>query len=193
MESVGTPGTGAYCLVPCRSSVLAVSLAAVETIMEAARLIRLPLCPRPVTALCPYRGGFLPILGLADDHGARTVLCGLANDDGSLAYAGDAAVPPFLSSWLAGALSAFIADASPFARPIPLRSGLRWLRPKLVAIVEHDGEDPRSLGDARFRALRFDARVDECRAEEPLEMPSGPPSGSGERPRLVLLQSLPFS
>ncbi|MBA2372254.1 MAG: hypothetical protein H0V71_11500 [Chloroflexi bacterium] len=130
---------------------------------------------------------------VADDHGARTVLCGLTNDDGSLSYAGDAAVPPFLASWLAGALGAFVADASPFARPIPLRSGLRWLRPRLVAIVEHDGANPKALGDARFRALRFDARVGDCRAEEPLQMPSGPPSGSGERPRLVLLQSLPFS
>ncbi len=130
---------------------------------------------------------------IADEHGARVVLCGLANDDGSLTYVGDATVPPFLASWLAGALAAFTADTSAFAGPLPLRVGLRWLRPKLVAIVEHDGEDPRSLGDARFRALRFDARVDECRAEEPLEMPSGPPSDGGERPRLVLLQSLPFS
>ncbi len=130
---------------------------------------------------------------VADDRGARMVLCGLANDDGSLTHVGDAVVPPFLASWLANALSGFVADTSAFSGPIPMRSGLRWLRPKLVAIVEHDGEDQLELGDARFRALRFDARVDECRAEEPLEMPSGPPSGSGERPRLVLLQSLPFS
>lgn len=130
---------------------------------------------------------------VTDEHGARTVLCGLANDDGSLAYAGDAAVPPFLASWLAGALGGFSADASAFAGPVPMRGGLRWLRPRLVAIVEHDGDDPRSLRDARFRALRFDARADECRAEDPLEMPSGPPSGAGERPRLVLLQSLSFS
>lgn len=133
-------------------------------------------------------GGFV-----VDDHGARTVLCGLANEDGSLSYVGDAAVPPFLATWLAGALGGFTAGASAFAGPLPLRAGLQWLRPKLVAIVEHDGEDAGALGDARFRALRFDARVDDCRAEEPLEMQSGPPSGSGERPRLVLLQSLPFS
>jgi bifunctional non-homologous end joining protein LigD len=130
---------------------------------------------------------------ISDEHGARIALCGLANDDGSLTHVGDAAVPPFLAKWLAAAAGAFESDRSSFAGPIPLRSGLRWLRPKLVAIVEHDGDDPLALGDARFRALRFDARVDECRPEEPLPVPSAPPTGAGERPRLVLLQSLPFS
>lgn len=130
---------------------------------------------------------------VTDEHGARTVLCGLANDDGSLTHVGDAAVPPFLAKWLADATGAFESGVSSFAGPIPLRSGLRWLRPKLVAIVEHDGEDPLALGDARFRALRFDARVEDCRPEEPLPVPSAPPTGAGERPRLVLLQSLPFS
>src|SRR5262245_15210354 len=68
MESVETPGTGAYCLFPYRSSVLAVGLAAVETLIEAARLVRLPLCPPPLSNLCPYRGGFLPVARLADDR-----------------------------------------------------------------------------------------------------------------------------
>ncbi len=130
---------------------------------------------------------------VTDAHGARTVLCGLANDDGSLTHVADAAVPPFLAKWLADATSAFESDVSSFAGPIPLRSGLHWLRPKLVAIVEHDGEDPLALGDARFRALRFDARVEDCRPEEPVPVPSAPPTGAGERPRLVLMQSLPFA
>lgn len=130
---------------------------------------------------------------LIDEHGARTVLCGLGNDDGSLTYVGDAAVPPFLSRWLADATGAFATDRSSFAGPLSLRPGLHWLRPKLVAIVEHDGGDPLALGDARFRALRFDARVEDCRPEEAVPVPSEPPTGKGERPRLVLLQSLPFS
>ncbi len=129
---------------------------------------------------------------VTDAHGARTVLCGLANEDGSLTHVGDATVPPFLAKWLADATGAFESDVSSFAGPIPLRSGLHWLRPKLVAIVEHDGEDPLVLGDARFRALRFDARVEDCRPEEPVPVPSAPPTGAGERPRLVLLQSLPL-
>lgn len=130
---------------------------------------------------------------ITDEHGARSVLCGMANDDGSLAYAGEAAVPPFLARWLADATAAFRADASSFAVPLPLRPGLRWLRPKLVAIVEHETAGARTLGDARFRALRFDARAQDCRPEEPVPVPADPPSGRSERPRLVLLQSLPLS
>lgn len=130
---------------------------------------------------------------LTDEHGARTVLCGTANEDGSLAYVGEAAVPPFLARWLADATAAFRAEVSSFAAPLPLRPGLRWLRPKLVAIVEHEGGEPQRLGDARFRALRFDARAQDCRPEEAVPVPSDPPSGPSERPRLVLLQSLPLS
>lgn len=130
---------------------------------------------------------------VSDEHGVRSVLCGMANDDGSLAYAGDAAVPPFLAKWLAAATTSFAADRSPFGTPLPVRPGLGWLRPQLIAIVEHEGSDPVRLADARFRSLRFDARVADCRPEEPLEIPSAAPSGGGERPRLVLMQSLPFA
>lgn len=130
---------------------------------------------------------------VTDERGAlSTVLCGLPNEDGSLRYVGDATVPPFLAAWLADAARAVASDASAFAGPIPLRPRLRWLRPVLVAMVEHDGGDPLALTGARFRALRFDALPGDCRAEAPLPVPSAPPTGRGDRPRLVLLQSLPF-
>ena len=68
---------------------------------------------------------------------------------------------------------------------------MRWLRPRIVAIVEHAGETG-ELRDARFRALRFDGRLDDCRTEEPIEMESAPPRAGSERPRLMVLHSLPF-
>jgi hypothetical protein len=74
---------------------------------------------------------------------------------------------------------------------VALRPGIRWLKPRLVAIVEHAGE-PGTLADARFRALRFDGRLDDCRADTAVPVPSGPPSGRSERPRLVVLHSLPL-
>lgn len=40
---------------------------AVEGILEAARIVRLPLCPRPVAGLCTYRGRILPVVRPADD------------------------------------------------------------------------------------------------------------------------------
>ena len=82
-------------------------------------------------------------------------------------------------------ISAVVGD------PLPMRGGLRWLRPRLVAIVEHAGET-RELRDARFRTLRFDGRLDDCRIEEPIEMDSAPARSGTERPRLIVLQSLPF-
>ena len=103
--------------------------------------------------------------------------------------AGEAYVPSFLAHWLDEATRAFAADVSPYATPLPLRTGTRWLRPKLVAIVEHAGEQG-ILRDARFRALRLDGRLDDCRPEEPVEIESEPATSGTERPRLVLLQSL---
>lgn len=124
-------------------------------------------------------------------RGARTVLCALTAEDGSLAYAGDAYVPPYLCTWLERSTQAFVAETSPFNGPVSLRAGLRWLRPRLVAIIEHAG-DTGELRDARFRALRFDGRAEDCRPETPVPVPSGPPTGRSERPRLVVLQSLPL-
>jgi len=131
--------------------------------------------------------------GLVEDErrGAVRMLCGIYDDRGGLAFAGEAYVPPYLGRWIDEATRAFTADVSPFATPLPLRSGMRWLRPRLVAIVEHAG-DMRELRDATFRALRFDGRLDDCRMEEPIEMKSAPARSGTERPRLVLLQSLPF-
>ncbi len=126
-----------------------------------------------------------------DVRGARTMLCGWAAANG-LAYAGEAYVPPYLGRWLDEATRDFTSDASPFATPMPMRSGSRWLRPSLVAIVEHDGAEGTELADARFRALRFDGDPASAIAETPVEVPSAPPTGPAERPRLVVLQSLPF-
>ncbi len=130
--------------------------------------------------------------GLVEDepHGALRALCGMYSDDrGTLVFVGEAYVPSFLGRWLDDATRAFAADASPFATPLPMREGTRWLRPKLVAIVEHAG-DVGVLRDARFRALRFDGRLDDCRIEDPIEVDSEPAVAGTERPRLILLQSL---
>ena len=126
-----------------------------------------------------------------DIRGARTVLCGWHVANG-LAFAGEAYVPPYLGRWLDEATRDFTSDASPFATPMPMRGGSRWLRPTLVAIVEHDGSAGSELADARFRALRFDGDVTTAIEETPVELPSAPPTGPAERPRLVVLQSLPF-
>ncbi len=129
--------------------------------------------------------------GLAEDdaHAALRALCGMYADDGTLVFVGEASVPAYLGRWLDEATRAFAADASSFASPVPVRAGTRWLRPRLVAIVEHAG-DAGVLRDARFRALRFDGRPDDCRTEEPVQVESTTPSAGTERPRLVVLQSL---
>lgn len=130
--------------------------------------------------------------GLVEDEPRGTVraLCGMYSDDrGTLVFVGEAYVPSFLAHWLDEATRGFAADGSPFATPLPMRPGTRWLRPKLVAIVEHAGEVG-ILRDARFRALRFDGRLDDCRIEDPIEIDTEPATSGTERPRLVLLQSL---
>ncbi|HEV8654856.1 MAG TPA: DNA ligase [Candidatus Limnocylindria bacterium] len=130
--------------------------------------------------------------GLVEDErrGAVRALCGMYTDD-VLSFVGEAYVPPYLGRWLDEATRDFTADVSPFATPLPLRTGMRWLRPRIVAIVEHAGET-RELRDARFRALRFDGRLDDCRVDEPIEMESAPARAGSERPRLIVLHSLPF-
>jgi bifunctional non-homologous end joining protein LigD len=128
-----------------------------------------------------------------DAHrGARTMLCGLRDEDGAIAFAGDAYVPPFLGEWLDVATRDFTADGSCFATPVALRDGLRFLRPRLVAIVEHAGFENGELRDARFRGLRLDGNLEDCRREEPVEVPSYPPHTGSDRPRLIVLNSLPF-
>ena len=130
---------------------------------------------------------------VTDEHrGARTLLCGLRGEDGAIAYAGDAYVPPYLGEWLDVATRGFAAEASPFATPISLRTGLRFLRPRLVAIVEYAGLENGELRDARFRGLRLDGHIDDCRREVPVEVPSYPPHTTSDRPRLIVLNSLPF-
>jgi len=130
--------------------------------------------------------------GLVEDErrGAVRALCGMLAGD-VLSFVGEAYVPPYLGRWLDEATRDFVADVSPFATPLPLRTGMRWLRPRIVAIVEHAGEVG-ELRDARFRALRFDGRLDDCRVEEPTVMESAPARAGNERPRLIVLHSLPF-
>lgn len=133
--------------------------------------------------------------GLVADEprGQLRALCGMyAEDGGPLHMVGEASVPAYLARWLDDATRAFADDVSPFATPLALRAGTRWLRPKLVAIVEHAG-DARQLRDARFRALRLDGRLDDCRIEEPVEIESEPATAGSERPRLIVLQSLRLS
>ena len=130
--------------------------------------------------------------GVVQDQPRGTVrlLCGMyADGREGLLMVGEAYVPPYLSRWIDDATRAFATDVSPFAMPLPLRPGTRWLPPKLVAIVEHAGETG-VLRDARFRALRLDGRLDDCRIDEPVTVESEPPIMGTERPRLVLLQSL---
>ena len=130
---------------------------------------------------------------VVDDHrGARTLLCGLRTDDGAIAFAGDAYVPPYLGEWLDVATRDFAADTSCFATPVAVRDGLRFLRPRLVAIVEHAGLENGELRDARFRGLRLDGHLDDCRRDEPIDVPSYPPHTTSDRPRLIVLNSLPF-
>jgi bifunctional non-homologous end joining protein LigD len=131
-------------------------------------------------------------LVLDEARGARALLCGWMNENGALTYAGEAYVPPYLGDWVDSATRTFRHDGSPFLGPFPLRPGMVWLRPKLVAIVDHESIDRGVLVDARFRALRFDGRIDDCRIEEPVDVPEYPPTGGPDGPRLVVLHSLPF-
>jgi bifunctional non-homologous end joining protein LigD len=126
-----------------------------------------------------------------EQRGARSLLCGWTAP-GGLEYAGEAYVPPFLARWVDEATRGFATDRSAFLAPIGLRAGLRWLRPLLVAVVEHAGAAGRELEDARFKVLRLDGDPASATREEPVEVPSEPASGPAERPRLVVLHSLPF-
>ncbi|TMF67558.1 MAG: hypothetical protein E6H88_13880 [Chloroflexi bacterium] len=151
---------------------------------RSAEWLKCPVTPRADVVLSG--------LVVEDRRGATRALCGLRADDGTLGYAGDAYVPPYLGAWLEEATRDFASDTSPFGGPIGMRTGLRFLRPRLVAIVEHSGLVDGELRDARFRALRLDGRIEDCRIEEPVDVPSSPPSGARDRPRLVVLHSLPF-
>ncbi|MGH2377604.1 MAG: hypothetical protein ACRDGT_03945 [Candidatus Limnocylindria bacterium] len=126
-----------------------------------------------------------------EDRGARRILCGWTAP-GGLAYAGEAYVPPFLGRWVDEATRGFGSDRSPFLAPVGVRAGLRWLRPLLIAMVEHAGAAGTELEDARFRALRLDGDPAGAVREEPVEVESEPATGPAERPRLVVLHSLPF-
>lgn len=92
METIDVRRPIAYCLFPSQSRFLAVSVDAIEGIIETARLVRLPLCPPPVSALCSYRGGVLPVVCLADEcedriaerRGSRPTVLVLRTEHGNL-------------------------------------------------------------------------------------------------------------
>jgi len=125
-------------------------------------------------------------------RGASSVLCGWRADDGTTRFAGEAVVPTQLGDWLDAATRDLRVSGSPFTGPVPVRPGTTWLRPRLVAIVDHEGDQDGELQAARFRALRFDGRADDCHREEPIAVPHAPATDATERPRLVLLNALPF-
>lgn len=52
----------AYCLFLSESKALGVHLDVVAEVMEAGRLVWLPLCPRQVVGLCTYRGKIVPVV-----------------------------------------------------------------------------------------------------------------------------------
>ena len=131
-------------------------------------------------------------LVIDESRGARTLLCGMRGDDGAISFVGDAYVPPYLGAWLDDATRDFAVEGSPFATPVALRAGMRFLRPRIVAIVEYGGFSDGELRDARFRALRLDGRLEDARTEEYVDVPSYPARSGIERPRLVVLHSLPF-
>lgn len=54
----------AFCLFFGGSRPLGVGLEIVAEVVESSRLVRVPLCPRPVLGLLTYRGKVVPILGL---------------------------------------------------------------------------------------------------------------------------------
>lgn len=64
----------AFCLFLGGSRPLGVGLEIVAEVVESSRLVRVPLCPRPVLGLLTYRGKVVPILGLGstdrDGHSA---------------------------------------------------------------------------------------------------------------------------
>jgi ATP-dependent DNA ligase len=119
----------------------------------------------------------------------RELLCG-AYRKSALAYVGRAYVARFLREYVREQLEGLETDRSPLDAPVELRAGLRWMRPVRCAMIEHSG-GPETLGDdARLRAFRLDARPDDCRVEDAVQMPSGAPRLERDRPRLVVLRSL---
>lgn len=120
----------------------------------------------------------------------RELVCG-AYRDASLVVVGRAYVPPFLREYVGRRLEGLEREESPLEGPVELRPGLRWIDPRVCAIVEHSARDGTTLGeDARLFSFRLDARPEDCRLEEAVRMPSGEPRLERDRPRLVVLRSL---
>jgi len=131
-------------------------------------------------------------LVIDEARGARSVLCGWRTDDATTRFAGEAVVPPYLADWLDSATRDLRSGESPFTGPLPVRPGTAWLQPRLVGIVDHEGDRDGELQAPRFRALRFDGRPDDCHREDPVAVPYAPATAGPERPRLVVLNALPY-
>ncbi|RUL82003.1 chemotaxis protein CheW [Tautonia sociabilis] len=68
-EPIGGGPPRAYCLFSCESRPMGVPLEAVAEVMEPGRLVRLPLCPKPVRGLCTCRGKIVPVIGASRPAG----------------------------------------------------------------------------------------------------------------------------
>lgn len=58
----------ACCLFTCQSRLFAVRLDVLEGIIKVPGIVRLPLCTRPVSGLCTYRGRFIIVVRPAGDR-----------------------------------------------------------------------------------------------------------------------------
>lgn len=126
---------------------------------------------------------------IAADGVPHELVCG-AYRDGALVVVGRAYIPPYLREYVGRRLEGLERDDSPLEGPIELRAGLRWIEPRVCAIVEHSSRDGTLGDDARLFSFRLDARPEDCRVEEVVRIPSGEPRLERDRPRLVVLRSL---
>jgi bifunctional non-homologous end joining protein LigD len=130
------------------------------------------------------------VCGVVERDAEPQALVCAAYREGALLPIGTAYVPPYLRAHVREHLAGRESRSSPMDGPVDVRTGLRWMRAELCAIVEHAGE-PGGLGeDARFRAFRMDMAPVDCRIEDPVHMPTAAPRLESERPRLVVLRSL---
>jgi chemotaxis signal transduction protein len=77
-ESSEGPLSRAFCLFQSESRPLGVVLEVVAEVMEAGRLVWLPLCPRQVVGLCTYRSKIVPVIRPSDPD--RPPAYGLGGD-----------------------------------------------------------------------------------------------------------------